>query len=113
MNNYYLLLPIILLFSSVLHAQEQSPSRITELKPVRSEATAASTLKTGSDPLEGETIEHLDAVILAIDHKVEFVKNDEEQHKKALETGWYDKMAASRAKLTAKKQLLLERNTHH
>jgi hypothetical protein len=109
MKKNYLLLTAILLFCNILDAQELQGAHPKEVKPLRSEATSAKTMKAGHDPLEGETIEHLDAVILAIDHKVSFVKNDEEQHKKALETGWYDKMAKSREKLVAKREALLER----
>lgn len=62
-----------------------------------------------ADSLEGETIEHIESVIAAIDHKVAYVKSDQIQNEKALATGWYDLMARNRAAWVADKEELLRR----
>lgn len=55
-----------------------------------------------------ETVEHLNSVILAIDHKVEFIKNDQTENQHAIESGWYDKMAQKRADLVEKRDNLIK-----
>ena len=55
-----------------------------------------------------ETVEHLNSVINAIDTKVAYVKSDQVENQKALESGWYDMMAKQRASLVSKKEALLK-----
>lgn len=105
----YLLLTTVLLLSGFGHAQTQKPPVRTPLQPMKSEATGAAPKVAAADSLQGETIEHLDALIQAIDGKVAFVKNDPEQNEKALASGWYDKMAATRARSVAKREVLVAR----
>jgi len=57
---------------------------------------------------EPETVEHLNSVILAIDHKVEFIKSDQTENQHAIESGWYDKMAQKRADLVVKRDNLIK-----
>ena len=55
-----------------------------------------------------ETVEHLNSVITAIDNKVAYVKGNEAENQKALESGWYEMMAKQRASLVLKKEALLK-----
>jgi hypothetical protein len=107
----YLLLTAVLLLSNFGHAQTQKASGRTPLQPMKSEATAATPKVAAADSLQGETIEHLDALIQAIDGKVAFVKSDQTENEKALASGWYDKMASTRARCVAKRQVLVARTT--
>lgn len=112
-----LLLFSLLLLSLAGQAQEQpkttvrKPLEAKPLQAVNSGHYSVGTPKaTPSDSLAGETIAHCDAVIQAIDNKVEYVKSDQEQNEKALSTGWFDKMAASRARYVARKEALIARS---
>jgi hypothetical protein len=62
-----------------------------------------------ADSLEGETIEHIESVINAIDKKVAYVKSDQTENEKAIATGWYELMARNRAAWVADKEELLRR----
>jgi hypothetical protein len=117
MKNCLLLLSLLWL-SLPGHAQEQ-PTR--ELKPLQVKSVALSTTRTrtattatqtvASDSLAGETIAHCDAVIRAIDNKVEYVKSDQTMNEKALADGWFDKMARNRAIYVARKEALIARES--
>ena len=64
-----------------------------------------------NDSLAGETIEHCNAMIKAIDNKVAHVQSDQAQREKAVANGWFDRMAANRERFSARKKALEERNT--
>lgn len=90
---------------------ETVKARPRELTTIRSEATGGKTLVAVPDSLEGETIEHLDVMIRAIDTKVANVQNDQTMSEKAQADGWFDKMAAYRARAVARKEALLARES--
>lgn len=97
-----------------LFAQQTTTSRTIELKPVKSQTTTASgtTVSTSGqaqDSLAGETVEHLNSVIDAIDSKVAYVKTDEAESKKATDSGWFIMMAKQREILVAKREALIQR----
>ena len=118
----YFTLGAFLLLGILTYGQETKRER--KVSPIKSEATGT-TGKGGvkesktplanepqpvvADTLAGETIEHCDALILAIDNKVAHVKSDQYQNEKALATGWYDKMANNRAGYVARREALIAR----
>jgi len=59
-----------------------------------------------------KTVEYYDQYIRDIEVKVDIVKNDEEENKKAIESGWFDEMAKYivRAK-TDREKLILSKQT--
>lgn len=107
MKNYFLLTTLLLCVFSI-DAQE-SRRNISTLKPARTTAVAGSELEAVPDTLQGETIEHLEKYIQAIDTKVEYVNSDQALREKAMAEGWFDKMSAHRARAVARKELLLTR----
>lgn len=110
MKNYFLVIAIAG-FSTTAFAQQADNKPTRELKPLKSEATGAKTLTAPvSDSLEGETLEHLDAWIQAIDNKVEHVNSDQAMREKALASGWFDQMARHRERAVARKEALIARN---
>ena len=54
-----------------------------------------------------ESIEHIDSVIAAIDSKVAWVKQDQTENQKALESGYYVMMETQKAKLLEKRKELV------
>jgi len=54
-----------------------------------------------------DEISEIDRTIEAIDIKVNVIKNDKVENKKALESGWYDQMAEYRKTAVAKKEVLI------
>jgi len=109
MKNYFLVLVITGLSTTAIAQQTENKSTRT-LKPIKSEATGARTLGTPvADSLEGETLEHLDAWIQAIDTKVELVNSDQTMREKALADGWFEQMAGHRARAVARKEALIAR----
>lgn len=96
-------------------AQQQEPAkqRPRELTTIRSEKTGGKPLVAVPDSLQGESIEHLDAMIRAIDNKVEVVNSDQSLKEKALAEGWFDKMAAYRARAVARREALLLRESQN
>src|ERR1044071_5466439 len=97
MKNCLLLISLLWLSFSG-QAQEQ---KVREVKPIQAKPITTTKTQSGppshhtasADTLAGETIEHCNSMVQAIDNKVEYVKSDQNQHEKALATGWYDKMA--------------------
>lgn len=111
MKNYFLVLVIAGLSTTAFTQQTENKTTRT-LKPIKSEATGAKTLGTPvADSLEGETLEHLDAWIQAIDNKVEYVNSDQTMREKALANGWFDQMARHRKRAVARKEALIARNS--
>ncbi|MES2557455.1 MAG: hypothetical protein V4604_14970 [Bacteroidota bacterium] len=110
MKNYFLVMAIAGLSTTAFAQQtENKPTR--ELKPLKSEATGAKPLVApAADSLEGETLEHLDAWIQAIDNKVEHVNSDQTMREKALADGWFDQMARHRERAVARREALIARN---
>lgn len=110
MKNYFLVIAIAGLSTTAVAQQtENKPTR--ELKPLKSEATGAKPMVAPvADSLEGETLEHLDAWIQAIDTKVEYVNNDQAMREKALADGWFDQMARHRKRAVARREALIARN---
>jgi len=116
MTRKLLVLSALQLVGFGLFAQQQTTTRrSTELKPVKLNSVPSTgttnSLSNSSDSLNGETIEHLDAVINAIDSKVAYIKTDQTESQKATESGWFDMMAKQRAILVAKREVLLARKT--
>ncbi len=116
MTRKLLVLAALQLVGFGLFAQQQtSTTRPAQQKPVKLHAATSQPKKvivssnTPKDSLEGETLAHVNAVIKAIDHKVAYVKSDQSENQKAIETGWYDKMAEQRAIFVAKREVLLQR----
>ena len=97
--------------STTAFAQQTENKPTRELKPIKSEATGSKPMVAPvADSLEGETLEHLDAWIKAIDNKVEYVNSDQNMREKALADGWFDQMAGHRARAVARKEALIARN---
>src|SRR3990167_8371163 len=108
MKNYFLVMAIAALSTTAFAQPTENNKPTRELKPLKSEATGAKPLVAPvADSLEGETLEHLDAWILAIDNKVEHVNSDQAQREKALANGWFDQMATyKKHTITHKKTLI-------
>lgn len=114
MKQKLLLLSMLQCVGFGLFAQQTTTPRTIELKPVKSQTTTSSgtTVSTSGqaqDSLAGETVEHLNSVIDAIDSKVAYVKTDEAESKKATEAGWFIMMARQREILVAKREVLIQR----
>lgn len=105
MKNYFLL--TTLLFCALSIDAQEVKRNTSPLKPIHSEATGSRELEAVPDSLQGETIEHLEKYIQAIDTKVEYVNSDQTLREKASAEGWFDRMAAHRARAVARKELLL------
>jgi len=115
MTRKLLLLSALQLVGFGLFAQQQTTTRTEELKPMKLQpATSTGTTSSVSkDSLAGETIEHLNAVINAIDSKVAYIKSDQTENKKATESGWFDMMAKQRDILVAKREALIQRQNQN
>ena len=116
MTRKLLVLSALQLVGFGLFAQQQTTTtRTAELKPVKLQAAQSTgtekSVNTSQDSLSGESLEHLNYVIYAIDSKVAYVKADEAENQKALESGWYDMMAKQREILVAKREILIQRQS--
>jgi len=109
MKNYYFFV-VSFFVSSFAFSQQETERPVKELKPIRSEATGSKQLTATPDSLVNESIEHLDALIKAIDNKVEYVNSDQTMREKAQADGWFDQMAASRKRAVARKEALIARS---
>lgn len=110
MKNYYFLFSFLFVGSFACAQEKSEPVRQNvKLTPIKSSSSVPAPKAIQADSLAGETVEHLDAVIQAIDVKVAYVNGDAAEKEKALASGWYEQMAASRARLVARKQELLRR----
>jgi hypothetical protein len=110
MKNYFLVIALAG-FSTTAFAQQTENKPTRELKPLKSEATGAKPLVAPvADSLAGESLEHLDAQIKAIDNKVEYVNSDQAMREKALANGWFDQMAKHRERAVARREALIARN---
>jgi len=114
MNRKLLVLSALQLVGFGLFAQQQTTTtRPAELKPVKLQAATSTattqSVNTSQDSLSGESLEHLNYVIYAIDSKVAYIKSDQAENQKALESGWYDMMEKQRAILVAKREILVKR----
>lgn len=61
----------------------------------------------------GETIEHCDAMIKAIDTKVEYITAHADEKAHAEQTGWFEKMARKREIFVARKEYLINHSENH
>jgi len=114
MTRKLLLLSVLQCIGIGLSAQQTTSPRKVELKPIKSQTattsgTTVSTTGQTQDSLAGETVEHLNSVIDAIDSKVAYVKTDEAESKKATDSGWFIMMARQREILVAKREALIQR----
>lgn len=99
----------MLLFSGGVMYAQQTGRSFREAGQLHSEATGARTLEVQETrSVQTETAEHLEALIRAIDTKVEYVNSDQELREKALAEGWFERMAQYRAEAVAKKEALLK-----
>jgi hypothetical protein len=89
------------------------PTRKTSIEKPKSISTSPSTSSKVAlpDTMKGETIEHCDAMIQAIDYKVTLIQGNEELAKKAKSEGWFDQMAHNRAVFVSRKEYLLKSQT--
>jgi hypothetical protein len=71
------------------------------LHPIGTPAAAS------ADTMANETIEHCDAMIRAVDNKVAYVESDQNQREAAVASGWFQKMAYTRARYVARKEALI------
>jgi Na+/phosphate symporter len=109
MKNCIVALSVLL--TTTLYGQEQ-PARevkVTKLQPALIQNSPSANPK---DSLAGMTVELCEYVINAIDQKVEYIKNDQTEHEKALASGWYDRMAVNRAAWVADRDELLRRKNN-
>ena len=113
MKNYLLVCMLGCALPTLAQQEEPAKQRPRELTTIRSEKTGGTPLVAVPDSLQGETIEHLNILIQAIDNKVEVVNNDQSLKEKALAEGWFDKMAAYRARAVARREALLQRESQH
>ena len=83
---------------------------LKKLEPAKSTVTTSSITPSGSvDLLAGKTVQQCQSVIDAIDHKVAYIQSDQEQHEKALASGWYELMAKNRLAWIADRDELIRR----
>lgn len=61
----------------------------------------------------GETIEHCNAMISAIDIKVQYVLAHEDEKVRAEQNGWFEKMAHNRALYVSRKEYLVNHPENH
>lgn len=108
MKNYFLICVLGCSLPSLAQQTEPAKARPRELKTIHSEATGGKKLVAVPDSLEGETLEHLNVMIQAIDNKVAYVKNDQTLTEKAEADGWFDKMAEYRARAVARREALIK-----
>ena len=83
------------------------PTRKTSIEKPKSISTTPSKVAL-PDTMKGETIEHCDAMIQAIDYKVTLIQGNEELAKKAQSEGWFDQMAHNRAVFVSRKEYLVK-----
>ena len=83
------------------------PTRKTSIEKPKSISTTPSKVAL-PDTMKGETIEHCDAMIQAIDYKVTLIQGNEELTKKAQSEGWFDQMAHNRAVFVSRKEYLVK-----
>lgn len=86
------------------------PTRRTSIEKPKSISTSSSKVAV-PDTMKGETVEHCDAMIQAIDYKVTLIQGNEELAKKAKSEGWFDQMAHNRAVFVSRKEYLLKSQT--
>lgn len=92
----------------VSFSQETSkPIRKTSFEKPKSISSTTSTTAL-PDSLKGETIEHCEAMIQAIDYKVNLVQGNAELAQKAKTEGWFDQMAQTRALYVSRKEYLMK-----
>lgn len=106
MKNCYFLVSVFVLMSCVLKAQD-GQKRAPISGQLKTKSLSPQNQVILPDSLKNETIEHCEAVIEAIDRKVDYIKNDQDENAKALESGWYIQMAETRARMVARKEAII------
>jgi hypothetical protein len=93
--------PVIILRLEYKSEESVQPKNETqvETKVEQVETTPARTIE--------DEIAEVDKTIEAIDIKVNVIKNDKVENKKAIESGWYEQMAEYRKTAVAKKEVLI------
>ncbi len=106
------ILPLFLLLFFIQNSFGQTTSRNTTLQKPQSISQPAKSQLVVADTMKGETIEHCDATIRAIDIKFNHVNSDQAQKDIANANGWFDQMAKNRAAYVARRAFLLNQTTN-
>ena len=108
---------ILLLFSSSISHSQNDLGKSIEVKKVsftnqgttKIQAHNKGQYVSGGNKkiIEAKSVAYYDSYISSVKTKMEHIKADKDQHKKAIETGWYDEMKLNIANAEIEKQKLL------
>ena len=102
MNMKFIII-ILFAFASIIGSAQEKKKEVQPIKSVSVEKNVATKTLTkenkaiyvssGTNSAQPEkTLEYYDNLIMALNAKIEYIKSDEAENAKALESGWFDKM---------------------